>query len=83
MTKKLALISRLYSVRSHNNDNEEDGLDEEWVAIRRKLTHNLQMKDKRKAANKAYWEQFEERVREGKHKKIVDLGNNDIQLMDL
>ena len=79
MKMELALTLRLHSVRSYNSVEEDDGLGEEWVAIRRKSTHNSQIKAKKRAANKACWEQFEVRAREGKHKFVVDLDDNGIQ----
>ena len=68
MKRKLALTSRIRTVRSQNSDEEEDMLGNEWVAIQRKSTHNSQMKAKMRVANKACREQFEKRAREEKHK---------------
>ena len=76
MKRKLALTSRLHSVRAHSSDEEEDGLGEKWIAMRRSSIHKSQMKAKRRAANKACWKQFEERAREEKQRLIVDLDVN-------
>lgn len=76
MKRELALTSRFHSARAHSSDEEEDRLGEKWGAIRRLSTHNSQMKAKRRAANKACREQFEERAREGKQRFVVDLDDN-------
>ena len=79
MKKKLAMQSRLHPARSHSSDEEEDRIGEEWIARRREPHHNSHMKAKRKAANKACWEQFEERARDGKQRFVVDLDDNGIE----
>ena len=76
MKKELAMQSRLHPARSHSSDEDSDRIGEEWVARRREPHHNSQMKAKRRAANKACREQFEERARDGKQKFVVDLDDN-------
>jgi hypothetical protein len=71
MKRELALTSRRHSVRAHSNDEEEDE-----VAMRRTSNHNSQMKAKRRAANKACRDEFDERAREGKPRFVVDLDYN-------
>ncbi len=80
MKKELAMQSRLHPARSHSSDEDSDRIGEEWVARRREPHHNSQMKAKRRAANKACREQFEERARSGKQKFVVDLDDNGNQL---
>ena len=65
------MTSRRHSVRAHSNDEEEDG-----VAMRRTSYHNSHMKAKRRAANKACRDEFDERAREGKPRFVVDLDYN-------
>ena len=76
MKNELAMQARLHKARSHSSDEEEDRIGEKWVAVRRDPLHNSQMKVKRRAANKACREQFEERVRDGKQRFVVDLDDN-------
>ena len=76
MKRELALTSRRHSVREHSSDEEEDGAGEKWVAMRRTSNRNSQMKAKRRAANKACRDEFEERAREGKPRFVVDLDDN-------
>lgn len=71
MKRELALTSRRHSVRAHSSDEEEDG-----VAMRKTSNHNSQMKAKRRAANKACRDEFDERAREGKPRFVVDLDDN-------
>lgn len=65
MKWELTLTSRRHSARAHSSDEEDDGIDEKLIAMRRPSLHNSQMMAKRRATNKACREQFEERAREG------------------
>ena len=59
MKRELALTSRRNSVREHSSNEEEDRIGEKWVAMQRTSNCNSQMKAKRKATNKACWNEFE------------------------
>ena len=76
MKRELALTSRRHLVREHSSDEGEDEDEEKWVAMRRTSNRNSQMKAKRRAANKACRDEFEERAREGKPRFVVDLDDN-------
>ena len=73
MKRELALTSRRHSVREDSSDEEEDGGEGKW---RRTTNRNSQMKAKRRAANKACRDEFDERAREGKPRFVVDLDDN-------
>lgn len=66
-------------MRSHNSDEEEDGFGKKWVVIRRKSTHDSQMKAKMRVVYKTCHKQFEERAMEEKQKFVVYLDDNDIR----
>ena len=81
MKNELVMQSRLHPARSRSSNEEKTGMDEELATRRREPYHNSEMKAKKRAANKAYWEQFKERSRDRKLRFVVDLDDNGTQLL--
>ena len=76
MKKELAMQSRFHPVRSFSSDEKSDRTGEEWVMTQMTSIHNSQMKAKRRVANNACLEQFEERARDGKQRFVEDIDDN-------